>query len=305
MSSRHCSACPTSDSARSCARSTGRSASRSGWSWRLVASCVVALAVAAACSRPPAADTLAEPTPEPPALSPIERAQLAVAEITVPPVVAVREAIQTIIPTAPPPVLAIHPAAVALVVEYEVTSPAHYTRWLQAPVWPGGASGATWGIGYDGGHQTRPVIARDWHAHAHVGRLAETAGIIGTRARDLIPGLRDVLTPYAYAVEVFEAVALPRYCADARRYYGGDAVDHLPLPAQGALCSLTYNRGPIQPGDRGREQREIRDVCVPAGDVHCIARALRAMCRLWVGTPHEAGLCRRRNAEAALAELPA
>ena len=52
----------------------------------------------------------------------------------------------------------VSPAAVAHIVRWEITSPAYYDKRLRWPIWPGGASGVTWCIGYDGGHQTGPVI---------------------------------------------------------------------------------------------------------------------------------------------------
>lgn len=219
-----------------------------------------------------------------------------------PAVVATREAVQAVIPplpAAPPPL--IDPRAVDLIVAFEVSGRAHYERRLQGVIWPGGASGATWGIGYDGGHQTRIVIADDWAAHAHVERLASTAGIVGERARALLPGLADVRTAWALAHEVFVAASLPVYHARARRAFGAPAFDALPPPASGALVSLVYNRGTSMSGDARREMRAIRDDCLPVADVDCIARELRSMCRLWAGAPNGAGLCRRRHAEADLA----
>ena len=66
--------------------------------------------------------------------------------------------------------------------------------------------------------------------------------------------------------------------------------------------SLVYNRGASMAGPRNAEKRAIRDVCLPAGDTQCVATELRAMCRLWAGTPNGPGLCARREDEARLAE---
>lgn len=263
-------------------------------------SCVAVLAVAAACSPPPAPED-PRPTAE---IAPIERAQLAIAELALPPVVAAREQIQRVAP--PPVVLApvvplVDGRAVQLIVHYEVTSPSFYQARLQGVIWPGGASGATWGVGYDGGHQTRPVIAQDWERHQQLEQLVGTAGITGTRARDLARTLGNVVTAYGYAFEVFELASLPVYHSRARRAFGAGDFDRLPPAAAGALVSVVYNRGAGMAGDTRREMRTIRDDCMPAVDVHCIAREIRAMCRIWRGTPNEAGLCRRRNDEAALA----
>lgn len=233
----------------------------------------------------------------------VDQVQLTVAEVAAPAVVATREAVEALpvvreLP--PPPAPLVAPCAVELIVHYEVTSPAHYGRRLEGVIWPGGASGATWGVGYDGGHQTRGVIARDWDRHEARERLAGTAGVTGAPARALVRTLQDVRTPYGYAYEVFEGASLPVYHDRARRAFG-EPFEHLPPPAAGALVSLVYNRGASMAGESRREMRALRDVCVPAGDQQCIAREIRAMCRLWEGTPNGPGLCRRRDDEARLA----
>ena len=237
--------------------------------------------------------------------------ETAVAETVVPAIVAVQDAVQDAVQAvlpAPAPgaqaVPVVSPAAVALIVRWEVSSPAHYTRALDRPIWPQGASGITWGIGYDGGHATARDIRTAWHAHGEVERLATTAGIVGTRARDVLRGYRDIVTPYDYAAQVFADVSLPVYHTSTRRSFGG-GLDALPPDAAGALVSMVYNRGGSMAGDRNREKRVIRDTCIPAGDLACIAQQLRGMCRLWVGTVNERGLCNRRDDEARLAERAA
>ena len=198
----------------------------------------------------------------------VETVETAVAEAAVPAIVAVREAVQDVLPppaTAEVPVVS--SAAAALIVRWEVSGPAHYARRLERPIWPQGASGITWGIGYDGGHATT----------------------------------RDIVTRYDYASEVFAQVSLPVYQASARRAFGA-GFDSLPPDAAGALVSMVYNRGASMAGDRNREKRAIRDTCIPAGDLACIGAQLRGMCRLWVGTVNERGLCDRRADEARLAE---
>lgn len=257
-------------------------------------------ALLAGCQPPPAAGAQRSP-------GPLERVQEAIAEAAVPAVVAVQEAVEQVAPppAQPAPVRPlVAPCAVDLIVHYEVTSPAHYARRLEGVIWPGGASGATWGVGYDGGHQTRGVIRRDWDRHEAREQLSGTAGITGAAARALVRTLQDVRTPYGYAYEVFETASLPVYHGRARRAFG-DPFDQLPPPAAGSLVSLVYNRGAGMAGDSRREMRALRDVCVPAGDVDCIAREIRAMCRIWEGTPNGPGLCRRRDDEARLALLEA
>jgi hypothetical protein len=236
----------------------------------------------------------------------IEHAQSTIADVVAPAAVGMREVVQAVVPSpAQAQLPPIAPAAVALIVRWEVSGAAHYTRHLLHPVWPGGGSGITWGIGYDGGYQTARDIRDAWAAHASVDRLAGAAGIVGDRARTALPAYADIVTPYPLAYTVFADVSLPAYRTTARQAFGADAFEALPPDARGALVSLVYNRGAAMVGDRNAEKRAIRDTCIPAADVRCIASELRAMCRIWAGTPNGAGLCARRHDEATLAETGA
>ncbi len=241
---------------------------------------------------------------------PVEDAQHGIAAALVPAVVAVQDVMVDVLPAPSAPALAaaaapeVSPAAVALIVGFEIISPAYYTRRLQSPVWPGGASGATIGIGYDLGHASRQGILDDWASHPQLQRLLPAAGVMGAPARQLVRSMRDVRTPLADAQRVFAAATLPTYDALTARAYanGWDAL----LPnARGSLTATVYNRGASMRGDRRREMRELRDTCVPTGDTACMAAQYRAMCRLWAGTDTGVGLCRRYEATARLAELRA
>lgn len=213
----------------------------------------------------------------------------------------IRDAVQAVVPPSPAAPADIAPAAVAYIIRWEISGRAHYDRFLQAPIWPGGASGVTWCIGYDGGHQTPTQIRTDWAKHQHVGRLATTAGITGNAARAAIPGYRDIRTPLSYCELVFRDVTLPAYHSLARRTFA-DGWDGLPRVAQGVLTGMVYNRGSSMAGSRRAEMRVLRDVCVPAADVDCMAAQFRSMCRLWRGTTIEAGLCARYEDAARMVE---
>lgn len=278
----------------------------------------LALALVTACAAPvsdPAAGARgSEPVPalsaaEATIVPAVDEAREVIAEAIAEPVleapvapafVEVRELVQTVMPEA---VLEVateaaaapgNPLAVALIVRWEVGSARRYAQRYERPVWPGGASGVTWGIGYDGGHQTHRDIANDWAVHGQVAQLVSTAGVSGAPAAALTRQLQDVVTPYALAERVFSERSLPAYCGQTVRAYG-EAVETMSLGAQAALCSLTYNRGASMRGDRNREKREIRDQCVPAQDAECIAAQLRSMKRLW---PDVRGLRDRRDDEA-------
>lgn len=232
----------------------------------------------------------------------VEHVQSTVADLVAPTAVDVREIVQTLTPSPVEAFPRVAPAAVALIVRWEVSSASHYTRKLEHPTWPGGASGITWGIGYDGGFHTPRDIRADWAAHADVARLASTAGVVGDRAQASLGRYRDIITPYPMAYTVFADASLPAYRGASRSAFRAAPFDALPANAQGALVSVVYNRGTSMVGQRNAEKRAIRDECVPAADVHCIATQLRAMCRIWAGTPNGAGLCARRMDEARLAE---
>lgn len=232
---------------------------------------------------------------------PAEDAQASIAEVTTAVVVAAQASVQEVLPPVAAPAPRLPAAATRLIVRWEVSSPAYYAKRLTRPIWPGGSSGATCCIGYDAGHQTAATIRADFADHPGVQRWASAAGVVGTPARALARSLQDLQFDYAYAIDVFDRSTLPRYHAAARRALGPD-FELLPEDAQGSLDSTGYNRGWAMLGPNRREMREIRDVCVPARDVHCIAAQQRSMCRLWVGTPLERGLCDRREDEARTSE---
>ena len=245
------------------------------------------------------------PSPAPAEEAPLPQAVEAASEAILAPTVALQAALgDEIAPTPPPepPNAACRRAAAALVVRWEVTSPAYYTRRLQWPVWPKGASGVTWGVGYDGGHQTAAVIADDWTAHTDVGRLVNTAGVTGSAAGRVLPTYRDIITPYDYAARVLEERSLVEYERRTARAFGD--IYALRPNACGGLVSLVYNRGGAMTGDARKEMRAIRDTCIPAQDYACMAKEVRSMKRLWVGTVNENGLSARRESEAVLIETP-
>lgn len=190
-------------------------------------------------------------------------------------------------------------AAIEMVVAFEIVSPAYYTRHLIKPIWPGGASGPTWCIGYDGGHQLPSTIQADWQQHPHRDQLTATGGVTGAAAKSMVAQLKHITTEIPYCAAVFEQSTVPRYWGMTRRAFPG--VDALQPCAQGALFSLVYNRGSGMAGQKRVEMRAIRDDCIPRQDPQCIADQIMAMNRIWKGTDIELGMYRRRQAEARLA----
>lgn len=197
----------------------------------------------------------------------------------------------------------VNPDALALIVSFEISSPAHYQAALQTPHCPqGNLSGPTWGIGYDGGQQSASTIRRDWGFRPDVDRLATASGVRGNaacrawRAQNL-----DIRIPLEEAEQVFSKTIAPVWLSATRRAYPG--IEDGSSYFEGGLVANTMNRGTSFVGSRAEEKRVVRDQCVPAGDAHCGGAQVRKSCRVWVGDPNYNGLCRRRHAEADLIEV--
>ena len=187
-----------------------------------------------------------------------------------------------------------------LIVEFEISSQEHYERSLVRPMWPGGESGVTIGIGYDLGFATRSQIRSDWRALPEkvVERLVEAARVTGTKARDLIPGLRDIRIPFPVAKDVFYTRSLVQYAVETRRVYPG--VEFLPADAQSMMLSLVFNRGTKLTGPSRTEMQQLVTL-VKDGDLPGMAAQFRSMKRIWQGTGLT-GLLARREREAVLIE---
>lgn len=189
--------------------------------------------------------------------------------------------------------------SLSLLVEFEVTSRSTYEQHYRRPVWPGGASGVTIGIGYDLGMTPKTQIQKDWEgwiADVDLKRLLTVQGIKGDPARQLARSLSDVQIPFQVAETVFYQSTLPYFAALTRSTYPG--VQKLAGDAQGMLLSLIYNRGPSLSGSRRSEMAAIRPL-VAGGNASLgeIADQVLRMTRLWPDTP---GLQARRRREASV-----
>lgn len=197
-------------------------------------------------------------------------------------------------------------AARNLIVECEVSSEAAYNKRYRNPVWPGGRSGVTIGIGYDigAGVKDETQLRLDWGGKIPgymIDALVPCIGVTGDAARNLLPSVRTrVDVPWSAAIAVFDQVDVPRWyktCKNALPNF-----DKLSPDSRGALLSLAYNRGPSfqRIGERYAEMRAIRDHMI-AGNHHLIPGEIRSMKRLWPNQS-ERGLPIRREAEAVLFE---
>lgn len=187
------------------------------------------------------------------------------------------------------------------IVKFEVISEKYYEKHLSHPIWPGGGSGVTIGIGYDLGYNDEETIQRDWEermTEAELDGLLAVAGVKGREAREALRHLPRLNIPLDQAKDVFYARTLPRYARMTRKAYPG--VEGLPADAQAMLLSLVFNRGPALEGPRRREMKAIKPL-VQAADLRGIGVQIRAMKRLW-DIDQLPGLHVRRDREAELIE---
>lgn len=188
--------------------------------------------------------------------------------------------------------------ALDLMILFEVTSQAVYEKKYARPIWPGGDSGVTIGIGFDLGYETGEGLDRDWPMLPKDirSRLKTVTGLTGAKAQAALPTLRDIAIPWAAAGESFRTATLPRYVDQTVGAFPG--CETLPPLCFGALVSLVYNRGASVKGDRRVEMAAIRDL-IRAGKLAEVPDQFRKMKRLW---PTVEGLRDRREKEACLWE---
>lgn len=195
-------------------------------------------------------------------------------------------------------------AAVDLIVEHEVSSPALYEKKFRHPEWPGEQSGVTIGCGYDVGQNSEVQFRNDWAGiipDDMLDALAETCGITGPAAAQHARRLHATVdVPWSAATEVFEKRTCPRYIALAKRYLPN--WDRLSPDCKGALTSLVFNRGASfnKDGERYAEMRNIK-AHMAAQRFDRIPDEFRSMKRIWEGRGVD-GLLRRRDDEARLFE---
>jgi hypothetical protein len=184
-------------------------------------------------------------------------------------------------------------------IQHEVVSRSYYSRYLKQPVWPGGASGVTIGIGYDLGYNRVSQVDKDWRgrvADTDLEKLKKVSGLKSDDGRKALGRVKSVDIPFDDAKHVFSENTLPRYAALTLKAYPG--VEQLLPDAQTALLSLVYNRGASMSGVRRKEMAAIRPLVLQQ-DYPAIAREIEAMKRLWEGKGLS-GLLRRRDDEAEL-----
>lgn len=194
-------------------------------------------------------------------------------------------------------------AGIDEIVTEEDSGQAYYTRHYTHFEWPGGASGATAGIGYDCGYSTPDQIRSAWSGIVSddtVAALARAAGLKGQAAHAFVQAHgASIAITWDQAMAEFMNRELPKWealCRAALPNY-----DLLPGDCAGAIDSLAYNRGAAgfhAAGDRYTEMRAIT-AHMAAKEFAKIPGEFLAMRRLW---PVGGDLWRRRGHEAALFE---
>ena len=190
--------------------------------------------------------------------------------------------------------------AIDLIIQHEIGGRAVYDKKYQKPMWAGGDSGCTIGIGYDLGYNTEKQFMADWSGNLNlnfVNALRPLCGLKGEKVKGMIKGeVLNVRIPYNTAYEVFVKSSLPRYYALTKKIYPN--MDLLNEDTQGALVSMVYNRGNKLEGDSRTEMRAIVDL-IAHQDYEGIAEQIEQSKRLWEGKGLD-GLVVRREAEADL-----
>lgn len=189
---------------------------------------------------------------------------------------------------------------------FEISSPAYYRKALQAPIWPGGASGLTIGVGYDLRHATAESFRKTWNGHLAqevLDRLAvycEMAEQDETKRKLAVDALHDIVVPLDAALAVYRDIMMPKYTLWTERCF--ENTSELHDISMGALVSVVFNRGDdLGPSDKRKEMRNIATL-MKARDFAAIPAEIRAMKRLWEGKPKLRGLLVRRDKEAAFFE---
>ena len=189
--------------------------------------------------------------------------------------------------------------AIDLIIKHEVGGRDVYNRRYQKPIWAGGDSGCTIGLGYDLGYVTEKQFFSDWDGLNlnFINALRKVVGIKGEAVKTMMRGeILQVRIPYNFAYDVFVNKSLPKYYKLTKAIY--PELDSLNEDTRGALVSMIYNRGNKLEGDRRKEMRAIVDLVAKA-DYEGIADQIERSKRLWENVGLD-GLVKRREEEADL-----
>ncbi len=211
----------------------------------------------------------------------------------------IEELVNTVLPPIPKGAhMIVSRTSMEVIIESEVSSRSAYNTKYKYPVWPGGESGITIGIGYDIGFTTVAQFESDWKgllSDSVINKLKTVVGKKGNNAKAaLVSSIKSIVVPLEAALTVFYTISLPKYAKSTAGIYPG--IEKLPPDAQGALLSIVYNRGASLTGSTRVEMKNIQ-AWVAQQNLPKIAAEIRSMKRLW---PSLRGLLIRRDREADL-----
>ena len=196
--------------------------------------------------------------------------------------------------------LTISKKAIDFIIAEEDCDQAYYEQHCIGFEWPGGASGATVGIGYDCGYCSPSEIQSDWDGLISDGMIAylkKASGLTHEAAHGFVRHYRGfVRIDWETAVRQFTEREMPKWITRVENALPN--CDKLSPDSLGALVSLAYNRGASFHllGDRYTEMRAINDHMI-AGEFGKIPAEIKHMARLWA---KGGDLWRRRYHEAEL-----
>ena len=185
--------------------------------------------------------------------------------------------------------------AIELIIQHEIGGREIYTRKYQKPIWAGGDSGLTIGIGYDLGYIKEKDLFSDWAGLNlnFLNAMKRFCGVKGEVVKTMMRGeILNVVIPYNMAYDVFVKKSIPKYYAMTKRIY--PQLDSLNEDTRGALVSMVYNRGSKLDGESRKEMKAIVEL-VAKQDYDGIAEQIERSKRLWEGKGLDGLVIRREN----------
>jgi len=185
--------------------------------------------------------------------------------------------------------------SIDLIIQHEVGGRDVYTKRYQKPIWAGGESGLTFGIGWDAGYNTEKQLFSDWQGLNlnYLNALKRFCGIKGPVVKTMMRGeVLNVVIPYNMAYDVFVKKSLPKYYAMTKKIY--PQLDSLNEDTRGALVSMVYNRGAKLDGESRKEMKAIVEL-VAKQDYDGIAEQIEKSKRLWENRGLDGLVIRREN----------
>lgn len=184
-----------------------------------------------------------------------------------------------------------------LIIYFEVTGKNNYDKKLQNPTWPGGASGATVGFGYDIGYSSEKSVHDAWINYIPeetIKGLMTCAGKKGEDGRLCTNKIKKLTIDWDSASKQFEYY-LPFLIAQTKSAFKN--FELLPPSARGALASLVYNRGADTSNTQRRKEMYNIAKLMSQKEYSKIPEQIELMKKLW---PNTKGLLIRRDLEAEL-----